>query len=222
MLLPVTLKAVIELFHIPGSSSFAAHCALEEAAADYELVLVDRQDRTDAGFRDVTPVGKVPALRAGEARLYETGAILLWVADTFPQAGLAPTVGTPARTDLYRWIVWTANTLHPALHGYFVPRHFTDEESGYDGVRRRSLEAYRRCGEYLERELAGRVWCLRDAYSVVDSYVYMLTGWASYLPEGTPFGGRAVAAHFQRVGARPAIARVRESENLDECLQRRG
>lgn len=88
-------------------------------------------------------------------------------------------------------------------------------------MRQRSLHAFGRCGEYLERELAGREWCVGDAYSLADVYVYMLTGWSSYLPEGAEFGGDAVAAHFARVGERPAVARVREAENLDERLRRR-
>jgi glutathione S-transferase len=67
--------------------------------------------------------------------------------------------------------------------------------------------------------LAGREWCAGDAFSVADIYLYMLKGWESYA-DGLTLGGDAVGAHYARVGARPAIARTRQLDDLDERLLR--
>ena len=65
----------------------------------------------------------------------------------------------------------------------------------------------------------GRTWCLGDEFSVADIYLYMLKGWESY-SDGYTLGGEQLAAHYERVGARPAIARARELDGLDERLLR--
>ena len=87
------------------------------------------------------------------------------------------------------------------------------------GSRARGARSSTAHGAYLERELAGREWCLGDAFSVADLYLYMLKGWESYA-EGYVLGGGALAAHYAHVGARPAIARTRELDDLDERLLR--
>lgn len=210
---------MITLFHIPGSSSFAAHCALEESELPYELVEIDRLDRTaPPAFVETTPTGRVPALRDGDAGLHECGAVLLWIAERSGE-GTGP-VDPADRADLLRWLFWTANTYHPSYEGFFVPTHLSDDESAHDGIRAKSLVAIEACGSLLERRLDGRDWIAGTAFTVADLYVYMLTGWASYLPDGG-VGGPALEAHFARVGARPAVARVRDAEGLDERLQRR-
>jgi glutathione S-transferase len=219
---PAKGLVTMELFHISGSSSFAAHCALEEAGCGYELVAVDPKDRSrPPDLRDVNPLGVVPALRDGTVCVYETGAVLMYLADRYPESRLAPASGDRARGEWYRWMVWISNTFHPAWKGVFVPARVTTDEAGHDGVRARSREALTDAGTYLERELAGKDWCLGENFSVADLYAYMLVGWANYFPD-LPIGGPVVSAHFARVGDRPCVARVREAENLDERLLRRG
>ena len=82
-------------------------------------------------------------------------------------------------------------------------------------MRAKGLEDLARVGEFLEKELEGRSWCVGERYSVADIYLYMLVGWQHYKP-GLVIGGDAVQAHYARVGARPAIARARQLDDLDE------
>src|SRR6185369_15479944 len=97
-------RHMIELFQITGSASFAARMALEEAGADYEVVNIHPRRRDEpASFAEVNPLKRVPALREGDVTVYETGAVLLYLADRFP--ALCPAVGAPGRADLYRWIL---------------------------------------------------------------------------------------------------------------------
>ena len=211
---------MIELFQITGSASFAARAALEEAGAAYLTVDVHPRRRNETPeLAAVNPLRRVPALREGDVTVYETGAVLQYVAERFPEARLAPAVGSAGRGAYLRWMTWLANTLHTVWQPLNVPRHLTDDPTGFDGIRRTGIEQLQAVGAYLEQELSGRIWCVGDAFSVADIYLYMLKGWESYA-EGHTLGGEALAAHSERVGARPSIARTRALDDLDETLQR--
>lgn len=211
---------MITLFQITGSSSFAARCALECAGADYEVVDVHPRRRDDApGFLDANPLGRVPALREGDVRLAETGAILLWLADRFPQAGLAPAVGTTERADHYRWVTWCANTLHVGWWPVMAPFAFSDDEAAAPGLAEKGRASLSRHGAHLEAWLTDHEWLAGDRPGVSDLYAYMLVGWQNYYDDIT-LGGAAVADHYARVGALPGVVRARELDDLDERLMR--
>jgi glutathione S-transferase len=114
-------------------------------------------------------------------------------------------------------MVWLADTFRPLWERIMAPFFFTTESQ--PGVRAKGLEDLEGVGAFLESELAGGAWCLGDQLSVADLYVYMLVGWQHYKP-GLAVGGEAVQAHFARVGARPAVARARALDDLDERLLR--
>lgn len=211
---------MLELFQITGSCSFAARAALEEAGAEYEAIDVHPRRRDESPeLESVNPLRRVPALRDGDELVYETGAVLLYLVERLPGRGLGPLSGEAGRGALLRWVTWLADTLHDAYHPVSAPRFLTDDPTGYEGIElkgRTKLDAH---GAYLERELTGRTWCLGDEFSVADIYLYMLKGWESYT-DGYTLGGDNLAAHYERVGARPAIARTRELDDLDERLLR--
>jgi glutathione S-transferase len=209
----------MELFQITGSTSFAVRAALEEAGEPYATVDVHPRRRDEArGLAAVNPLRRVPALRDGDVCVYETGAVLLYLVERLPGRGLGPAPGEPGRAELLRWILWLSNTLHHAYVPMDAPRFLTDDPAGYDGIGRKGREQLAGYGRHLERELTGRTWCLGETYSVADLYLYMLKGWESY--GDSTLGGAALEAHFRRVGARPAVARTRELDDLDERLQR--
>jgi len=199
---------MIEFFQITGSTSFAVRCALEEIGVEYTAIDIAPRDREDPPeFAKLNPHRSVPALRDGNAEVYETGA----------EARLAPPLGDPARGSYLRWVVWLADTFRPLWERIMAPFFFTTESE--PGVRAKGFEDLERVGAFLERELAGRTWCLGEQYTVADVYLYMLVGWQHYKP-GLVLGGDAVQSHYARIGARPAIARARELDDLDERLLR--
>lgn len=209
---------MVELFQITGSSSFAVRCALEEIGEPYRVVDVLPFDRdATPALGAANPWRRVPTLVDGDAEVYEIGACLLYLAERFPDAGLQPPVGDPSRGAYLRWLVWLSDTFRPLWEQIMAPGFFTTGDTS--GVRAKGLEVLARIGEVLEEELSGRTWCLGDRYTVADIYLYMLAGWRHYGP-GLRLGGDAVDAHYARVGARPAIARARELDDLDERLLR--
>jgi glutathione S-transferase len=210
---------MIELFQITGSASFAARAALEEAGASYETVDIHPRRREEpSSFAEVNPLKRVPALREGDVTVYETGAVLLYLADRFPALG--PAAGDPQRAQLYRWILWLADTLHPAWWPIMKSRVNEPEEAAHAQLRAKGREQMDAHGAHLELELARGPWCLGGTFSVADLYLYMLVGWESYIPGGYVLGGQRVREHYRRVGERPAVARTRELEDLDARLIR--
>ncbi len=211
---------MLELFQITGSCSFAARAALEEAGAEYTTVDVHPRRRDDApSFSAANPLQRVPALRDGDEAVYETGAVLLYLVERLPAQTLGPAPGEPGRGELLRWVMWLSNTLHGAFLPLTSPQFLTDDLSGHEGISRKGWQKLDAHGRYLEAELAGRTWCLGEEFSVADIYLYMLKGWESYTDDYV-LGGPALAAHYARVGTRPAIARTRELDDLDERLLR--
>jgi glutathione S-transferase len=212
---------MIELFQITGSASFAARMALEEAGAEYETIDIHPRRRGEpASFAEVNPLKRVPALREGDVRVYETGAVLLYALDRFPERELGPAVGDPSRSGLYRWVLWLADTLHPAWWPIMKSPASEPEEPALAEIRARGRAQMDAHGAYLERELANGPWCLGETFSVADLYLYMLVGWESYIRGGYQLGGERVREHYRRVGERPAVVRTRELDDLDERLIR--
>ncbi len=212
---------MIEFFQITGSASFAARIALEEAGAEYEAVDIHPRRRDEpASFGEVNPLKRVPALREGDVSVYETGAVLLRLADRFPDRELGPAVGDPARAALYRWILWLADTLHTAWWPIMKSPVTDPEEAAHAEIRARGREQMDAHGAYLERELANGPWCLGEKFSVADMYLYMLVGWENYIAGGYQLGGERVREHYRRVGERPSVVRTRALDDLDERLIR--
>jgi glutathione S-transferase len=211
---------MLELFQITGSSSFAVRAALEEAGADYVTVDIAPFARDEpARFQRVNPFRRVPALREGMAEVYEVGACLAWIAERYPDAGLAPPLGHTERGRYLRFLVWLADSFHPIWHPVLAPQLNTTEAGETDGIRRFGFDNLARFGEVLEADLAGRDWCVAERFTVADLYLYMLVGWQHYV-EDYRIGGDNVQAHFARVGAREAVARTRALDDLDERLLR--
>lgn len=211
---------MITLFQITGSSSFAVRCALECADTDYDVVNVHPKRRSEAiGFAAANPLMRVPALTEGDVALAETGAVLLWIAERFPEAGLSPAHGTAAFADHLRWTTWCANTLHPGWSLVMVPTTITPETSVWPSIEARAREVMARNGTHVEAWLADHEWLAGDRPGVSDIYLYMLVGWGSYY-EDLPLGGANLADLCARVGALPGVVRARELDDLDERLIR--
>ena len=201
----------MKLYYAPGACSLASHITLREVGADFDLEKVDvRQKKTERGadFRAINPKGYVPALglRNGEV-LTEGAAILQFIADQHPKAGLAPAAGTLERARLQEQLNFIASELHKAFSPLFNPALTEAEKAA----------AKERVGQKLdlvETFLSdGRSHLLGDSFSVADAYLFTVVNWAGHTGidlERWPH----IAAFQQRIAAREAVQEAMKAEGL--------
>lgn len=214
---------MLQLHYYPGNASMAPHIVLEELNVRFELKLVDRHrgEHKSPAYLKLNPNGLIPVLVDGELVLYESAAICLHLADTFPQGELAPPVGTPERARLYQWLTWLTNTLQANLIHYFYPERDVDEGNA-EGVAQVKRRAEAKVGaqlDLLDAQLAshGGPWLLGERYGAADAYAFMLCRWtrgfarpARTLPHIGPY--------LERMLARPAVQRAIATERLAQPL----
>jgi len=168
---------VIRLHYMPGSAALAPHAALAEIGVPYELVLAERdaEGLPTAEYLALNPWGRVPTLEDGDLVLSESAAICLHLADTFPEAGLAPPLGTRERSETYRWLLWLSNTVQMT-----AMRHFYPERYGGDGVEEAANRDLAEHYDLIERHLDVRGWLVGEERTVADFFLFMLTRWGRF------------------------------------------
>lgn len=217
---PRAILSAMQLYGSPLSCSMATRIALLEAGAPFEYVEVDaptKRTRDGADYRAIHPLGLVPALRTDDGRLItENAAVLQYVADALPAAGLAPPAGDPERVRLQQWLSFIGSELHK---GVFAPL-FASEVP--DAVRSWVLERSASRFDYLARHLDGREFLL-DRFSVADAYLATVLTWSI----ATPIDLKkwpSLVAYLQRLQARPSVAAALHAERklYGEELARHG
>ena len=105
----------LTFFHAPNTRSSSSLILLEELGAPFELKVLNMKagEQRGAAFLAVNPMGKVPAVLHGDALITEQGAVFIYLADLFPQAGLAPGLADPQRGPYLRWLVYYARRSSP-------------------------------------------------------------------------------------------------------------
>src|SRR5579863_195629 len=195
------------LYTNPMSRGRIARWMLEEVGQPYKTEVLDYASTMKApAYLAINPMGKVPALRHGDAVVTETAAICAYLADAFPQAGLAPPSGSKLRAPYYRWLFFTAGPVEAALTnkalGFEVPPD-RERMMGYGNIAQTldTLEAAVSRGEYL----------VGDSFTAADLYV------GSHIGFGMMFGTLekrpAFEKYWHRVSGRPACVRARELED---------
>jgi len=183
----------------------APHATLAEIDVPYKLVRVERDadGQWSAAYLELNPWGKIPTLEDGDFVLTESAAICLYLADKFPDARLVPTVGTRARADLYRWLVWLSNTVQETQL-----RHFYPDRYGGAGVKEAADAALAQHYDHIDSHLTAREWLVGDERTVADFFLFMLTRWGRNL-EPAAWDRPNLRAHFLRAlelrGPRAAI-----------------
>lgn len=206
------------LFYYPSNASLAPHILLREIGAPHELVLVDRtrNAQKQADYLAMNPLGRIPTLVDGDLVLFETAAICLHLADRHPDAGLAPPVGTDARSVFHKWLAYLSTTIQTDYLAYYYPeRYTTDPSDAARGAVKAATE--KRLNDWfdvIEAELEARgPWLLGDSYSLLDPYLFLMTRWGRGMAR-PPKTRAPIGAHAARVLARPAVAEAVAIEKL--------
>jgi glutathione S-transferase len=212
------------LHTMPDTAGVAVHAVLQELGVSYRLNLFDRAAafRDTPEYRALHPMGLVPALETPNGPMFETAAILLWLADR--HGGLAPRVDEADRGTFLTWYFFTSSNLHATLMEIFYPERHTGTEEG--NARFLQMQAAR-LGDQL-RLLDGMAtgtprWCNGQVPSILGYYLAMLLRWVGQFAPGHP--GRVDTAAFPALMAlaraledRPAARHVAMVEGLGPTI----
>jgi glutathione S-transferase len=200
------------LFSAPGTCALAVRIALEETGVAYDTVRVDfaANQQRSAEYLAVNPKGRVPALQTDRGILTEVAAILAFLAQSHPDAHLAPTdpFGFARMQAFHGYLASTVHVAHAhARRGY----RWADDPAAIAEMKRKTPEVMTACFDLIEGigaepMLAGS-WVLGDAYSAADAYLYTISGWLAR--DGVDVARfPRVTAHRTRMETRPAVQRA--------------
>ena len=151
------------LYWCPGASSLAPMALLEEAAVDCEMIEVDAPagEHRTAGYREIHPLELIPALRLPDGRtVFESAGIVMYLADRFPQAGLASDPASDQRALYNQWLFYLADTLYPTYNRFYWPQRFSTDPADAERMATALFHGPSRCGAdqgALQRAAGGAV-----------------------------------------------------------------
>jgi len=196
------------------SGAFSAEAALAEAGApyDFQVISLDRNEQKEPKFLAVNPSGKVPALKLPEGEIVtESAAILLTVADHFPNARLLPPAAGAARGQAYRWLAFMASEIYPMVEISDYPERFVPKGKDSETLRAQVQARIRERLLIVERNVAGP-WLLAGGFSILDIYAAMFTRWRGSVGKDWLDGDNIprLTALARSLSLRPKIAPVWE------------
>jgi glutathione S-transferase len=203
---------VMKLYTKPGACSTADHIALQWTGQPYEFEVLDKDSMKSPAYLKINPTGAVPAVVDGDFVLTQNAAIMGYIADTYPEAGLAGDGSARQRGEAARWLAFVNSDLHPAFKPLFGPAAFIEDDTQYEAVKATARKRIRSQFEIADRQLAGKQW-LAGFRSFADPYLYITLRWADGL--GIDLGGLAnLAAFKQRMEADPGVQKALKDEGL--------
>ena len=187
--------------------------ALEEIGAPYEFIEVDlkRGEHREPEFLGLNPAGKVPVLDDGGTIVTESAAICMHLADRHPDSGLLPPLGTPERTECYRWTSFILTELDAPLWTIAKHRFALPSDRRVPAVIETASWEFRNAASVLASALKDRPYLAGAAFSVADILAGHTLLWAK--SARIPLGSDFPDAYLERLLARAAVTRARAAAN---------
>jgi len=194
-------KPKVTFFHSPKSRSAGTRALLEELGVDYDLHVINFKtgEQRQGEYLAINPMGKVPAIRHGDALITEQPAVFIYLADLYPEAKLAPPLGDPLRGPYLRWLVFYGSCFEPAIVDKSMQREQAplamSPYGDYDGMLKTLTDQLEK-GPYL----------LGETFSAADVLWGSALNWTTMfklVPE-LP----VIRAYIDRVTSRPAMQRA--------------
>jgi glutathione S-transferase len=200
----------MKLYYSPGACSLSPHIVARELGIAFELKKVNTKDKTVEGGGDYWKVnarGYVPALELENGQVLTEGpAIVQYLADQKPDAGLAPKNGTIERYRLQEWL----NFLTSEVHKQFSPLFKPNTPEDYKPIAKQNLATR---FDWLDQQLAGKEYLTGKQFTVADAYLFVLLNWTR--PTQIDLSKWQNLAAFQkRVAARPKVKEAMQAEGL--------
>ena len=187
----------LTFFHAPNSRSGGVRVLLEELGASYDMQVLNlnKAEQRDPSYLAVNPMGKVPAIRHGDALVTEQPAVFMYLADLYPEAGLAPALGDPLRGPYLRWMVFYGSCFEPAVIDKMMERESAPASTSPYGDYDTMLGV-------LTRQLSRGPYMLGGRFSALDVLWGTALDWTTALklvPELPE-----ISAYIARIKERPA------------------
>ena len=200
------MSETLTFYHNPMSRGAIVRWMLEEVGQPYETVLLDYATTMKGPeYLAINPMGKVPAIRHGDTVVTECAAICAYLAEAFPEAGLAPR-NNAERGPYYRWLFFTAGPVEAAVSNHMLGHQVPADKEMMVGYGN-----YDRVVDLLDSFLSSTDYVVGGRFTAADVYV------GSHIMWGTQFGTLPKRASFDayagRLAARPAALRAREIDH---------
>ena len=200
----------MKLYYMPGACSLATHILLRETGAKFDIERVGRDKKTESGadFMALNPKGYVPALQFDDGEVVTENVVLHgYVADSKPEAKLAPAHGTRARLKQDELAVFISTEIHKGYSPMFNPA-ITEEG------RKAAIDRLSSRYALIEKLLSdGRAYLTGENFATVDAYLFTVTNWSNMLKVDLSAFPNVMALQ-QRVGARKAVQEAMVAEGL--------
>ena len=200
---------MLKLFYAPDTCALATHIALEEAGAIFETVRVDfaKNEQHQPAFLKINPKGRVPALVTDHGVLTEVPAILAYIAQSFPAAGLAPLDDPFAFAQAQAFNSYLCSTLHVAHSHRMRGTRWADEPAAIEAMKRKVPDSVGACFAQIEDGLFVGPWVLGESYSICDPYLFTIAQWME--ADGVnPAQFPKVQDHRRRMAERPGVKKA--------------
>lgn len=204
---------MLTLYFASNSCALASHIALEQAGAQYEATRIDfkKQEQKSPDFLKVNPKARVPALVTDQGVLTETPAILAFIAQSYPQARLAP-VGDPfAFAEVQAFNSYLCSAVHVAHSHRMRGYRWADDEAAFESMRKKVPQSVGECFQLIEREMLKGPYVMGKDLTICDFYLFTLAQWLE--GDGVDLTRiPRVIEHRARVGALPAVKKAIAAE----------
>lgn len=204
---------MLTFYYAPKTCALATHIALEEAGADYKAVRVDfsRNEQRSPDYLKLNPKGRVPLLVTDKGSLTENPALLLYIAQIYPAAKLAPLDDAFAMAKLNSFLSYLCSTVHPFHAHKLRGARWSDDPAAHESMKAKVPQNMGDAFTLIENEYFGGPWVMGKDYSVADAYLYTIANWL----EGDGVDPRRfpkVHDHMQCMAERPAVKRTLAAE----------
>jgi glutathione S-transferase len=205
---------MLKLYYAPGTCALASHIALQEAGVAYSAERLDfkANQQNSPEYLSINPKGRVPSLVTDRGILTETPAMLAFIAQSFPQAKLAPLDDAFAFAQVQAFNSYLCSTVHVNHAHKGRGYRWASEETSFADMKRKVPETMAACFALIERKMLNGPWVMGEAYTICDPYLFTLSGWLAgdsvdiaTLPK--------VADHRTRMADRPAVQKVLADES---------
>lgn len=205
---------MLTLYFARGSCALASHLALEYAGADYSAVRIDfasTQQRSPEYLR-LNPKGRVPALVTDQGVLTETPALLLYIAQRFPKANLAPLDDPFQLARANEFNSYLCSTVHVAHSHRMRGYRWADDEAAQESMKKKVAQNIGDCFELIEQHMIESPWVMGEQFSMCDPYLFTVAGWMK--SDGVDIARfPKVAEHHARMSADPVVVKVLAAQN---------